>query len=218
MSPVLSFASHPYKIYKNGDKEETERDEKVNKGHVEIIKKVDKLQHRKDQLKKVIDNMLGRLSRTKERVGRMPNIDESLKVKLVSLVDGWVKKFNDQKTKVDTAKTVTEVKSLAKETKGLFKKYRDLVHEIVDAIHAYRVNNHITKIETRANELDAKLQVSIRKDGRDMAEVDGLLASARNHINLAKKDLVDKKLDEAVRHLKKARNDLNKLARALKGS
>ena len=193
-----------------GAKKEGERGEKKEE------RKSDKLQHRKDQLRKVIDNMLERLTNTRERIGRMPNIDESLKAKLFVLVDEWVKKFTDQKTKVDNLKTTAEVKSLAKETKGLFRKYRDLVHEIVDAIHISQTNNHITKVENRANELDAKVQASLMKDGRDAAETDRLSTSARNHLDLAKKALLDKKVDEAVDHLKEARKDLNKLARALK--
>ena len=197
LSPVMSLADY----HNKQDKKEE--------------KKANQLEHRKDQLKQVIDNMLERLAKLKERVGGRPNIDEGLKTRLFVSIEEWVKKFTDQKARVDALKTIAEVKSFAKETKGLLKKYRELIHEVVDAVRAAQVGRSITKVETRANELDVKVQ-SLKKDGQDTAEMEKLLTSARNHLDLAKKSLADKKIDEAVNHLKEARNDLNKLAHALK--
>lgn len=199
--------------HKDGSKEKRE-EVKKEKTVKKEEKSAKKLEDRKTRLEEWVDKKVRHLNKTKERINRMPNIDAVLKTKLTVLVDEAIGKFNAEKAKMAGLKTVEEVKNLAKSLKELAKKYKELVQEIVDAIHVARVNNQITKVEGKLADLVVRVD-NKKKEGKDAVELEKLVASAKAHIEAAKKSLVDKKTEEAIDHLKEARNFMRDLREGL---
>ena len=159
-------------------------------------------EHRKTVLLRLIDVQIKHLENTKARVGKMPNIDASLKTQLEAEIDKEVQKLNEEKAKVQNAGTPAELKALAEEIKGLFKSYRETVKKIVDAIHSSRLTNAIGKAEDRLSAIKAKLD-ELKNQGKDISGLQGNLDNAGEKISEARSN-VTQDIAKAMQALKDA--------------
>lgn len=158
---------------------------------------------RKEVLIRLIDLEIKHFNNTAERIAKMPNITDEIKSQLRTGIDEAAQKLNEQKTKVQAATGDEAVKVLAKETKELFKTHREIVKEIVAAIHASRESKFISKAEERALVIETKIN-EIKAQGKNVSELETILAAAKADISAAKEKLSQKAFAEANDLLKSA--------------
>jgi len=170
---------------------------------------------RKETLLRLVDIQIKHLGRTKERVERMPNITDALKIQLAIEIDSNIQKVNDQKAKVESASGREAIKALAKEIRDLFKSYRVTVKSIVDAIHASRANVATAKAEERAAAIKAKVQ-ELKQQGKDTTEIEVELEDAEGDIDDAEDAIGRKAFKEANEDLKGAYQKFRSIAEKAK--
>ena len=160
-------------------------------------------ENRKTVLLRLIDIQIRHLTNTKERVGKMPNIQDSLKTQLNTKIDEVIQKLNDERIKVQNATTPEALKALAVEIKDYFKSYRDVVKQIVDAIHASRATATIEKATERLTAIQSKLD-ELKAAGKDVTALQAELDQAKAKIEDAKTQTTNNQLTQAAQDLKAA--------------
>ncbi len=195
-------------------KEKLASKKKAIQGRIEAAKKI-KEEKRKEVLTRLIDLEIKHFNNTAERVAKMPNITAEIKAQLKTAIDNAVQKLNDQKTKIQAAANDEEVKTLAKETKDLFKTHREIVKKIVAAIHASKESKFISKAEERALAIETKIS-ELKAQGKNVSELETILAAARADISAAKEKLTQKSFKEANDLLKKAYEKFKSIAEKAK--
>lgn len=173
-------------------------------------------EHRKTVLLHLIDIQIRHLDRTKERVSRMPNIEDALKIQLNSEIDKNIQKLNDTKNKVQNAKTTEELKALTKEIHDFLKSYREVVEQIVGAIHASRATKAVAKAEDRAAAIKAKI-AELKAAGKDTTELEADIDEAGEKIDDAQENMGRKAFREANEDLKGAYQKFRDIAQKAKG-
>lgn len=158
---------------------------------------------RKETLLKLVDIQIRWMSRTKERVQKMPNISADLKTQLFSEIDAAIQKLNDFNPRIQNASDQNAIKTLAKEIRDFFKLKHEIVKKIVDAIHASRATNSVSKAEERAAAVKARLQ-ELKNQGKNTIEIETELADAEEKINNAREAVGRKTFREANEDLKDA--------------
>lgn len=196
-----------------GEKNQAKR-QQVEQRRAEAQKKRE--EHRKTVLLHLIDIQIKHLNRTKERVGRMPNIESSLKTQLNTEIDKNIQKLNDEKTKVQNATTVEELKTLAKEIRDIFKSYREVIKQIVDAIHASRATAAVAKAEDRVTVIKANI-AELKAKGKDTSSLEADLNDAGKKIDEAREAVGRKIFKESNEDLKGAYQKFRGIAEKAKG-
>lgn len=158
---------------------------------------------RKDVLLVVIDIEIKHLNMLGNRVQKMPNITEPLKLQLAAEINDSVQKLNDEKSEVEAASGAEITKSLAKDVRDVFKTHRLVIHKIVDAIHISNANDIIAKAEGEAKALRTKMQ-SMKTRGIYTTEMDIELGVSEHNINNSKTKIADGDLKGTIAEIKSA--------------
>lgn len=158
---------------------------------------------RKEVLVRLLDIQIKWMSRTKERVQKMPNITNDLKTQLATEIDASIQKLNDEKTKIQNASGREAIKSLAKEVRDLFKSKKEIVKKIADAILASRANNAVAKAKDRAAAIKAKVE-ELKSVGKNTSELEAAIADAEKKIGDAQTKVERGAFKEANKDLKDA--------------
>lgn len=171
---------------------------------------------RKETLLRLIELQIKHLTRTKERVQRMPNITEELKTQIANDLDAAIQKLVDMKPRVQSAAGREAIRTLAKEIRDLFKAHREIVKKIVDAIHASRLNNALAKAEERLAAIKAKIQ-ELKNEGKETTEVEEELEDTQSSVDDAREAVGRKAFREANDDLKGAYQKFRGIAKKAKG-
>jgi len=170
---------------------------------------------RKEVLLKSVDLQIAWFERVKERVEKMPNINNDLKTRLVEEVNLAISDLVAKKTSIQGAAGKEAIKTLAKEIKELFKVKHEAVKNIVDAIHASRTSDTVTKAEDRAAVIKARLE-EMKSDGKNVAELEALLVLAQEDILNAQNAAGQNKFKEANEALKDAYQKFREISQKAK--
>lgn len=170
-----------------------------------------KEEQRKKVLLRLIEVQVKHFKNVTERVARMPNISDALKTQLKTEIDKAIASLNDLKAKVEAAKTAEELKALAEQVKDNLKTKREIVQKIVDAIVKEQLQNAITKAEERVENAETKI-AELKTAGKDVTELEKLLATAKEKLAFAKTSLTKSALKEANEALKEVYKALREIA------
>ncbi len=168
--------------------------------------------HRKEVLLRLIAVQVKHFKNIQERVARMPNIDETLKARLKTEIDKVLADLAALKVKVEAATTAEELKALTKEIKENLKQKREIVKKIVDAIVAAHLQNAIDKADERIQTAEAKI-AELKTAGKDVTELERLLAIAKVKLATAKAELSKDSLGDAKDALKELYEALKELSK-----
>ncbi len=169
-----------------------------------------KEEHRKVVLLRLIDIQIEHLNRTEERIGRMNNIETTLKTQLNAEIGKSIQKLREERVSVQNASTVEELSALAKEIHERFKSYRDVVRKIVDAIHASRLTKVTAQAEKRAVNVKEKID-ELREEGKDTSEIEEDLDNAEKKIDDTKEKAERRDFRNANEDLKDAYRQFRKV-------
>lgn len=186
---------------------EVKKDLEVKRKEAEMKKG----EHRKTVLLRLIDVQIKHFEGVAERVAKMPNIDDALKAQLKTEIDKAIAALNDLKAKVQNAKTAEELKSLTQQIRDNLKTKRDIVKKIVEAIAKSHLNSIVSKAEERIKTAEAKI-ADLKTAGKDVTELEKLLATAKDKLAAAKANLAKDSLEEAKDALKDLYKALGELA------
>lgn len=195
-------------------KEKLASKKKDIQARIDAAKKI-KEEKRKEVLVRLIEVEIKHFNNTADRVAKMPNITAEIKAQLKTAIDSAVQKLNDQKAKVQAAASDEDVKTLAKETKDLFKTHREIVKKIVAGIHASKESSLISKAEERLAAIETKIG-ELKAQGKNVSELETILAAAKADIAAAKEKLSQKSFTEANDLLKKAYDKFKTIAEKAK--
>lgn len=157
--------------------------------------------HRKQVLLRLIEVQVKHFKNVQERVAKMPNIDETLKVRLKAEIDKVLADLAALKTKVEAATTAEELKALAKQIQENLKQKREIVKKIVDAIVSAHLQNAVDKADERIKAAEVKI-AELKTAGKDVTSLESLLAAAKAKLDAAKASLSKDSLEEAKDALK----------------
>ncbi|MBU3965451.1 hypothetical protein KKG29_04580 [Patescibacteria group bacterium] len=171
-----------------------------------------KEEKRKTVLLNLVDIQIKQFTNTEERVAKMTNIRADLKTQLSTNIDIAIAELNTEKTKIQAATAPEELKNLAKEIRDLLKSRQEIVKQIVKAILASRTDTAVVKAENRLAEIKAKI-AELKAAGKDVAETEGLFASAEQKVVSAKEKSGQKMAKETIDFLKSAYHDMKDIVK-----
>ena len=171
---------------------------------------------RKEVLLKLVDVQIKWMTRTENRVQKMPNITDGLKNQLIAQVDINIQNLNDEKSKIKSAEGKDTIKTLAKEARDFFKSKYKAVKDIVNAVFTSRANDAVVKGGKRATAIKTKIQ-EMKNKGKDTTEIETDLNNAENDLNGAQEAIERKAFREVNEDLKGAYQKFREIAQKAKG-
>lgn len=171
---------------------------------------------RKEVLSRLLDIQIKHLNRTNERVQRMPNISDDLKVRLAAEINTDIARLQDYATEVGSATGREEIKTLARQIKDFFRSYRETVQMIVDAIHTSRANGAVATAGDRAAAMKAKIQ-ALKNEGQDTSELEEEIDDIQGDLDNVQEQIGRKAFREANEDLKGVYQKFRDIAQKAKG-
>lgn len=170
--------------------------EEVRKANFDKVKK---------RAVRIINSVINKLNRIRDRVNNMPNISDDAKGQLNLKIDARIAVLEEKKSLIDTATTKAEIKKIIKEVKTEIARTRDIVKEVVVSIHKTHLENIVERLVGVIVKIEKKIE---GWDESRKTAVEGNISKAKSSLREARELLKGGKLKQAKAKIKEAHDFL----------